>query len=121
MRGMAIRERAGDLGFARPAEELQAKFIRGLGDPTRLRIVRHLLQGPRSVSDLIAYLGMPQSRVSNHLACLKWCGYVATERRGRSIIYHIADKRVRAVLELTHSIVADNAQRIADCVRIADR
>ncbi len=105
----------------RRAEELQAKFIRGLGDSTRLRIVGYLLQGPSSVSDLIAYLGMPQSRVSNHLACLKWCGYVATERRGRSVIYHIADERVRAVLELTRSIVADNAQRITDCVRIADR
>jgi DNA-binding transcriptional ArsR family regulator len=104
-----------------PADELQAKFIRGLGDPTRLRIVRHLLHGPRSVSDLIELLGMPQSRVSNHLACLKWCGYVATERRGRSVIYHIADERVRAVLELTRCIVSDNARRIADCVRIADR
>ena len=103
------------------AEELQAKFVRGLGDPTRLRIVGYLLDGPRSVSDLIAFLGMPQSRVSNHLACLKWCGYVATERRGRSVIYRVTDARVRAILELTRAIVSDNAQRIADCVRIPDR
>lgn len=102
------------------ADELQAKFVRGLGDPTRLRIVRHLLEGPRSVSDLILYLGMPQSRVSNHLACLKWCGYVSTERRGRSVIYRVADKRVRTILELTQAIVSDNARRIADCAQISD-
>jgi len=101
-------------------EELQAKFVRGLGDPTRLRIVRHLLEGPRSVSDLMAHLGMPQSRVSNHLACLKWCGYVATERSGRSIIYRVMDERVRTIVELTHAIVADNAQQIANCARITD-
>lgn len=103
-----------------PADELQAKFVRGLGDPTRLRIVRHLLDGPRTVSEIISFLRMPQSRVSNHLACLKWCGYVATERRGRSIIYRITDERVRAILELTRDIVADNANRIASCLRISD-
>lgn len=103
-----------------PADELQAKFVRGLGDPTRLRIVRYLLDGPRSVGEIIATLRMPQSRVSNHLACLKWCGYVATERRGRSIIYRIADERVRTIVELTREIVADNANRIASCLRIPE-
>ena len=103
-----------------PADELQAKFVRGLGDPTRLRIVRYLLDGPRSVSEIILMLRLPQSRVSNHLACLKWCGYVATERHGRSIIYRIADERVRTIVELTREIVADNANRIASCLRIPE-
>lgn len=103
-----------------PADELQAKFVRGLGDPTRLRIVRYLLEGPRSVSEIVGHLSMPQNRVSNHLACLKWCGYVVTERRGRSIIYEIADERVRSILELTRLIVAENAQRIATCMRIPE-
>lgn len=101
-------------------EALQAKFIRGLGDPTRLRIVRRLVAGPLSVTELMAYLAMPQSRVSNHLACLKWCGYVSAERRGKSVIYSVADERVRTVVDLVHAIVAANAQRIADCVRIGD-
>lgn len=103
-----------------PAYELQAKFVRGLGDATRLRIVQYLLAGPRAVGEIIAHLRLPQSRVSNHLACLKWCGYVATERRGRTIIYRIADKRVRTLLELTRDIVADNAQHIASCLRIPE-
>ena len=103
------------------AEDLQAKFIRGLGDPTRLRIVRYLLEGPRSVSAITAYLSMPQSRVSNHLACLKWCGYVVAERQGRSVIYRIADERLRIVLDLTRSLMVDNVDRIAACARIAEQ
>lgn len=103
-----------------PADELQAKFIRGLGDPTRLRIVRHLLDGPRSVSEIVAYLKLPQSRVSNHLACLKWCGYVTADRRGRTVIYRVADKRVRKLLELAREIAAENAQHIALCLRIPE-
>lgn len=106
---------------AAPALELddvQAKFIRGLGDPTRLRIVRYLLDGPRRVGEIVAHLGMPQSRVSNHLACLKWCGYVAARRAGRSVIYTVPDARVRTVIALTHAIAADNAGVIASCLRI---
>ena len=101
-----------------PSEALLAKFARGLGDPTRLRILRLLLDRPRSVSELIDHLSMPQSRVSNHLACLKWCGYVATERQGRAIIYRVIDPRMGAVIELIRDIVADNAAHIASCVRI---
>jgi DNA-binding transcriptional ArsR family regulator len=103
-----------------PADEVQAKFVRGLGDPTRLKIVRYLLGGPHSVGEIVAHLRMPQNRVSNHLACLKWCGYVVSERRGRSVHYEIADERVRSILELTRLIVADNARRIATCVRIPE-
>ncbi|HEY2473846.1 MAG TPA: metalloregulator ArsR/SmtB family transcription factor [Candidatus Cybelea sp.] len=101
-----------------PADELLAKFIRGLGDPTRLRIVRFLLGGPRTVSEIIAHLSVPQSRVSNHLACLKWCGYVTTERRGRSVVYHVADARVRTIIELARELASDNAAHVANCMRI---
>jgi len=103
-----------------PGETLLAKFARGLGDPTRLRILQLLLDRPRSVSEIIDHLSMPQSRVSNHLACLKWCGYVATERQGRAIIYRVIDPRMGAVIELIREIVADNAAHIASCARIGD-
>jgi ArsR family transcriptional regulator len=106
---------------ADPADELQAKFVRGLADVTRLRIVRYLLDGPRSVGEIVRDLGVAQSRISNHLACLKWCGYVSAQRDGRSIIYRITDERVREVLRLTWAIVGDNAERIASCVRIPEQ
>ncbi len=99
-------------------DELLAKFVRGLGDPTRLRILRYLLEAPRTVGDIVAYLEMPQSRISNHLACLKWCGYVATERRGRTIIYSVDDERIRALIDLAQDIAADNAAHVASCMRI---
>lgn len=103
------------------ADELHAKFVRGLGDVTRLRIVRCLLGGPRSVGELVRELEIPQSRASNHLACLKWCGYVSSERDGRNVIYSVTDERVREVLRLTRAIVGDNAERVASCVRIPER
>jgi len=50
-----------------------ACMFRSLGDPTRLAIVQHLALGEHRVVDLTAHLGLAQSTVSAHLACLKDC------------------------------------------------
>lgn len=92
-----------------------AKFFRGLGDPTRLRIVQLLLEGDKNVGELVNLTGVPQGRVSTHLACLRWCGYVCAERAGRNVYYRVADPRVRELVVLAQQIIADNARHIACC------
>jgi DNA-binding transcriptional ArsR family regulator len=96
-----------------------AKYFRALGDPTRLRILG-LLQadGELSAGDLTRRLGQPQPKVSNHLACLRWCGFVATRRDHRVIYYRLADQRVATLLELAGGLLADNAEHVAACCRI---
>jgi DNA-binding transcriptional ArsR family regulator len=100
------------------AENLHARFFQGLADPTRLRIIRILLDRPQTVGELVQHLGISQSGVSNHLACLKWCGYASSQRAGRSMVYRISDRRVRSLLILAETIVAHNAQRLATCTQI---
>ena len=105
---------------ASPARsDLVAKYFRALGDPTRLRILR-LLQadGELSAGDLTRRLGQPQPKVSNHLACLRWCGFVVTRRDHRVIYYRLADQRVATLLELADGLLADNADHVAACCRI---
>src|SRR5436309_13325707 len=87
---------------ASPVEsDLVAKYFRGLGDPTRVRILELLRdEGELSVGELVERLRVPQPKVSNHLACLRWCGFVATRRAHRIVFSRIADKRVEAVLDL---------------------
>lgn len=98
--------------------ELRAKFFHGLAHPVRLRIVLHLLDGEQSVGDLMRLLGLKQAHVSNHLACLKWCGFVTARQQGRSVYYSVADLRVREIVLLGQAVVADNAARIAACTRM---
>lgn len=95
-----------------------AKFFHGLSDLTRLRIVELLLGGERNVSELVALLGQPQSRVSNHLACLRWCGYVDSRRDGKFVYYRVSDPRVRELLALARGVIADHADAIESCTRI---
>jgi DNA-binding transcriptional ArsR family regulator len=107
---------------AAPASaDLIAKYFRGLGDPTRLRILELLeAEGELAVSDLVERLGIPQPKVSNHLACLRWCGFVAARRDGRAIYNRIADARVSQLLALGEALLADNADHVAACCRIEE-
>ena len=104
---------------ALPADvELTARFFSGLADPTRLSIVELLLERPHTVGEIVARLGLRQSRVSNALVCLKWCGYVEARREGRYVWYAVTDPRVRELVSLARTIMADHAAEIASCARL---
>ena len=104
------------------ATDLVAKYFRGLGDPIRLHILQLLREeGELAVGDLVARLGLPQPKVSNHLACLRWCGYVDSRREQRTVYYRIADKRVVNMLDLAHALLEDNEEHVAACCRIEER
>ena len=92
-----------------------ARFFRGLDDPTRVLILELLLQGEKSVSELVEATGSPQGRISNHLGCLRHCGYVTTRREGRWVYYRLADDRVRALLRIAQELMADHAQALLSC------
>jgi DNA-binding transcriptional ArsR family regulator len=100
------------------SDEILMKFFKGLGDPTRIRIVDALLEKERNVSELIKILQTPQSNISNHLACLKWCGYITSRKEGTSIYYQITDERVKKIVELAREIIADHAESLYACTRI---
>ncbi|MGH3516342.1 MAG: ArsR/SmtB family transcription factor, partial [Haloechinothrix sp.] len=76
------------------------------------------LAGERSVSDCVRHVGLAQSRVSTHLACLADCGYVQVRRGGRFSYYRVADPRVAEVVHLARTLAADNAAALASCMRI---
>jgi ArsR family transcriptional regulator, cadmium/lead-responsive transcriptional repressor len=96
--------------------DLVAKYFRGLGDPTRLRVLELLEEaGELSAGELVGRLGLPQATVSTHLGCLRWCGFVATRREHRSVHYRIADERVSEMVRLAHELLRDNVEHVAAC------
>ena len=101
--------------------DLVAKYFRGLGDPIRLQILALLRdEGELTVGELVDRLRLPQPKVSNHLACLRWCGFVEARREGRVVHNRIADARVEAMLDLAAALLADNAEHVAACRRLEE-
>ena len=66
-----------------------ACLFHGFSDPSRLSIVRHLALGEHRVVDLTAHLGLAQSTVSKHLACLRDCGLVSSRPEGRASMWSL--------------------------------
>jgi ArsR family transcriptional regulator, cadmium/lead-responsive transcriptional repressor len=99
--------------------ELVGKYFRALGDPTRVRILELLREhGELSVGELVERLALSQPKVSNHLACLRWCGFLATRRQHPTVLYRVTDDRVTGLLALGRALLADNAEHVAACRRV---
>ena len=112
-----------DTPFALPEQptesDLLAKYFKVLSDATRVRILALLQErGELSVGELVRALEQSQPKVSNHLACLRWCGFVHTRREHPSVLYRVADERVLEVLGLGRALLADNAEHVALCRRV---
>jgi len=58
-----------------------------LADPTRLRILNLLLDGPLCVCHVEAVLAEPQANISKHLRCLRANGFVECSKAGNWRIY----------------------------------
>ncbi len=99
---------------ASPAS-ITAKFFRGLGDPTRVRVLQLLMERERNVSELVDETGVLQGRLSSHLACLRWCGFVTSRREGREVFYRLADDRIPRLLSLAEGLLADHADSVDLC------
>jgi DNA-binding transcriptional ArsR family regulator len=66
-----------------------ACLFHGFADPSRIAILRHLALGEHRVVDLTAHVGLAQSTVSKHLACLRECGLVTARPEGRATLYSL--------------------------------
>lgn len=69
--------------------EAAACLFHGFSDPSRIGILRHLALGEHRVTDLVSHLGLAQSTVSKHLACLRDCGLVESRPVGRASVYSL--------------------------------
>lgn len=103
-----------------PDEELVARLFRALGDATRFSIVELLLEeGPKTQKEIVSRVDLSQGRVSQHLACLTWCGFVAAEKTGREVTYQVASPRVGSLVDLARIYLENTDADIASC-RVVD-
>lgn len=90
-------------------------LFRSLGDPTRLAIVHELAAGERRVLDLTRALGLAQSTVSAHLACLRDCQLVESRPVGRQSLYRLTQPALLGLLSAAEQLLADTGNAVDLC------
>jgi ArsR family transcriptional regulator, cadmium/lead-responsive transcriptional repressor len=109
--------RPATVGVDEPAAmSAAACMFRSLGDPTRLAILRHLAAGEHKVVDLTAHLGLAQSTVSAHLACLRDCGLVTSRPQGRASMWSLEHSvELMALLASAERLLAATGDAVTLC------
>jgi ArsR family transcriptional regulator len=92
----------------------QALF-HSLSDVTRLAIVRRLAGGEARVADLVTELGLAQSTVSAHVACLRDCNLVEGRPQGRQVFYSLARPELLDLLAVAETLLAATGHAVALC------
>ena len=90
-------------------------LFRSLGDPTRLAILHRLAHGEARVVDLTGELGMAQSTMSKHLACLRDCGLVDFRVVGRQSFYALTRPELMDLLRSAEGVLAATGNAVALC------
>lgn len=87
--------------FTMPEENMLyglSNLFKIFADPTRLKILFSLVEGPKCVADISAAAGVTQGATSHQLRNMKQESVVDFVRDGKQVIYSLADDRVQALL-----------------------
>lgn len=93
-------------------------LFRSLGDPARLGVLRHLASREQRVVDLTDRLGLAQSTVSGHLACLRACGLVAVRAEGRQSFYSLAHPELLDLFATAETLLGKTGDAVALCPNV---
>jgi DNA-binding transcriptional ArsR family regulator len=87
--------------------KLQARIVKALAHPTRLRMLALLRDGERCACEFGPLLQLGQANVSQHLGILRRAHLVNTRRDGVRIMYSLSDGRTPQVLDTLAHIARD--------------
>lgn len=87
--------------------ELHARVCKAIADPKRLLIIDELRDGPRTVGEIVAALGISQPNASQHLGMLRDRGIVNTRRVGSNIYYELTSMKVVQAVDLLCEFMAE--------------
>ena len=90
-------------------------LFHSLSDTTRLTIVRRLADGEARVTDLVRELGLAQSTVSAHIACLRDCRLVEGRTEGRQVFYSLGHPELLDLLASAETLLEATGEAVTLC------
>jgi len=112
----------GELRSESASARAAACLFHGFSDPSRLTILAHLRLGEHRVVDLTRHLGLAQSTVSKHLACLRDCDLVTSRTEGRASVFALAHpEETSRLLAAADRLLAATGDAVVRCPRYGAR
>lgn len=90
-----LREKLSDEVMEKVAERFKL-----LSEPMRLKLIRTMMDGEKSVSELVEETGGLQANVSKHLGMLSEAGVIGRRKQGIKAYYRITDQTVFELCDL---------------------
>lgn len=97
--------------------KLISKFFKGFADYSRLCIFECLMDGEKTVTEIIDYTDFSQSKISNHLKCLRESDLVDARQDGKFIYYKIKDEKIKTILSLANDLLKDVSEEKYNCMK----
>ena len=82
-------------------------FLKSIAELTRLKILRSIHDGEKTVSEIMSDTQGTQSNVSKHLAILAASHIVTFRKEGTSIYYKITDPNIVAICDTVCRSIAE--------------
>lgn len=80
-----------------------SQMLKALAHPQRLVILGHLIQGKKTVSEIVDLCHASQSQISHFLMRMKLEGLLKAQRDGKFVYYSVADRRIMRLMKLIQS------------------
>jgi DNA-binding transcriptional ArsR family regulator len=97
--------------------KLMSKFFKGFADYSRLCIFQSLMNGEKTVTEIIEFTGFSQSKISNHLKCLRESDLVEARQDGKFIYYSIKDEKIKTILSIAAEVIKDVSEEKLNCMK----
>lgn len=94
-----------------------AAIARAIGNGGRIEILEHLSQTEKNVDALADAVGLTVANTSQHLQMLKRAGLVTSRRKGKYVLYRVADDDVVALLQLLFRLGEKNLAEVDKVLR----
>ena len=95
--------------------DIKAKFIRGFADKTRLQILQCMMEGEKTVSEIVEIINGNQSNISQHLNCLKGCGIILGRQEGKYVYYSLRNAQIKQLLAMFDVVFHEVQNEVASC------
>jgi len=97
--------------------DMVARRFAVLGEPMRLRLLRSLFEGEKSVNQLVEAIGGTQANVSRHLQTLTHAGMLSRRKQGLQVFYAISDPTLIRLCDIVCGSLGKQLSRQAGAFR----